>query len=132
MTTKLLASCSAAAFLLSVGIAVADNNEYGDFDKNSDKNISMEEYGSGLDRLNLYARFDVNTDGHIDDNECKSGFKNNSDVCGNWTKWDANADGKVDKAEFNGGMYTTYNNDADTATMNQTEFDAGASVYTSN
>ena len=88
----------------------------------------MEEYGSGLDRANLYVRFDANNDGNIDDTECTSGLKN-ADMCGNWAKWDANSDKKVDRDEFNRGMYSHYNNDADTATMNQTEFEAGGSMY---
>ncbi len=143
MKRTLLAGCSAAALVLSVGAAVADQQQFGDFDTNSDKNITLEEYSAGLDRTKLYTLYDANGDGNIDDTEFQAGtdssFKADMEAnkfdkarYGDRAKWDKNADGKIDRAEFNAGVYAYYNNDADPATMNEAEFGAGSSIYTVN
>jgi hypothetical protein len=130
MKLTILAGCSSAALVLTVGLAAADKQQFGDFDKNADKNVTVEEFGAGLDRAKVYKRFDTNGDGNIDVAECNSGLKT-ADICDSWVKWDANGDGKVDNPEFNTGLYGHYNNDADASTMNQAEFDAGGNIISS-
>jgi hypothetical protein len=141
MKLKLLTGCSAAAFCLTVGIAAADQQQFGDFDTNADKNISVEEYGAGLDKTRLFSLYDTNGDGAVDQTEFQAGtdttFKADMDAnkfdktrYGDLAKWDKNSDGKLDRSEFNAGLYAYYNTDADPAMMNEAEFSAGSSLYT--
>jgi EF hand domain-containing protein len=140
MKLNWLVGCSAAALLLTSGIAFAQQLQFSDFDTNADKNLSIEEYSTGLDQTKLYVMYDTNGDGNIDEAEFKAGtdmgFKADMDAkkfdqarFGDWVKWDKNADGKLDRSEFNAGMYSYYNNDADPAMMNEAEFGAGATMY---
>lgn len=143
MRLKLLTGCSVAALGLSVGLAAAEQVQFSQFDTNADKNISVEEYGAGLDKTKIFALYDTNSDGSVDATEFQAGtdtgFKadieaNKFDKAryGDLAKWDKNGDGKLDKTEFNAGMYAYYNSDADPAAMNEAEFSAGANLYTTN
>ena len=135
------AGCSAAALVLTAGLSVAGQLEFGKFDTNADKNLSAEEFAAGLDQTKLFTMYDTNADGNIDEAEFKAGtdtgFKADIDAnkfdrtrYGDWAKWDKNADGKLDKSEFSAGLYGYYNTDADAAVMTETEWNAGASMWT--
>src|SRR5687768_1450599 len=140
MKLNWLVGCSAAALILTTGIAVAQQMQFSDFDTNADKNLSVEEYGAGLDQTKLFILYDTNGDGNIDEAEFKAGtdagFKADMEAnkfdktrFGDRAMWDKNKDGKLDRSEFNAGMYGYYNNDADPAMMNEAEFSTGATMY---
>jgi hypothetical protein len=141
MKMKLFAACSGAALALITGAAVAAQVEFSKFDTNADKNVSAEEFAAGLDQTRIFSLFDTNSDGTIDEAEFKAGtdtsFKADMDAnkfdrtrYGDWAKWDKNADGKLDKSEFSAGLYAYYNTDADTSVMTETEWNAGANMWT--
>jgi Ca2+-binding EF-hand superfamily protein len=135
------AGCSTAALVLTAGIALADQVQFGQFDTNADKNISAEEFTTGLDQTKLFSMYDINGDGTIDQTEftasTDTAFKADIDAnkfdrtrYGDFAKWDKNSDGKLDKSEWSAGLYGYYNTDADSAVMTETEWNAGASMWT--
>ncbi len=76
----------------------AEENEFSDFDTNSDNQINREEWKKGFEESNWFTSYDSNKDKLIQQEEWDNGF---------FDDWDLDDDGSLSEEEFNN--FSTYN-----------------------
>lgn len=106
MKLKIVSLAAVIAFAGSAMVASA--LDFGVVDANADGNVTTDEFYGAASDAGLYADWDTDSDGLIEENEF-------SEIGGDWDydTWDANSDGYLDSGEFYDGYYGNYDSDED-------------------
>ena len=100
----------ASSILFAGGVASADQTfkSFDSADTNSDGEISKDEFYGLVSDAGLYADWDYDNDGFVDENEY-----NDMDLTVDFDELDVNDDSYVDSDEFYDGYFTAFDDDED-------------------